>query len=139
MPTLERAIQIAVNAHVGQVDKAGDPYVLHALRVMMACNSEAARIVAVLHDVVEDTDWTQEQLRKEGFDSEILAGLDAVTNREGEEYFDFCRRAAEHPLGKEVKRADLADNMDITRLGNPLTAKDQKRLERYRAAWDLVQ
>ena len=106
---------------------------------MMACRSEAARIVGVLHDVVEDTDWTPEQLRNEGFDSEILAGLDAVTNRDGEDYVDFCRRASEHPLGREVKRADLADNMDITRLGNPVTDKDLERLARYRAAWDLVQ
>jgi len=138
MPTLERAIQIAVNAHIGQVDKAENAYILHPLRVMMACDSDAARIVAVLHDVVEDTEWTPEMLREEGFDSEILAGLDAVTKREGEEYFDFCRRAAGHPLGREVKRADLHDNMDITRLGATLTEKDLERLERYRAAWEVV-
>lgn len=138
MPTLERAIQIAVNAHVGQVDKAGNAYILHPLRVMMACGSDAARIVAVLHDLVEDTEWTQEQLRKEGFDPDILAGLDSVTKREGEAYVDFCRRAAEHPLGREVKRADLRDNMDITRLEAQLSAKDLERLQRYREAWEVV-
>jgi (p)ppGpp synthase/HD superfamily hydrolase len=138
MPTLERAIQIAVNAHVGQVDKAGTPYILHPLRVMMACGSDAARIVAVLHDVVEDSEWTADMLREEGFDSDILDGLDAVTKREGEEYLDFCRRAASHPLGREVKRADLRDNMDITRLRVDLTKADLERLERYRVAWEVV-
>ena len=134
---MERAILIAVEAHLGQVDKAGAPYVLHPLRVMMACRSEAAMVVAVLHDVIEDTAWTAERLRAEGFSEDILSGLDAVTRREGEDYLDFCRRAAEHPLGREVKRADLLDNMDVTRLG-PLTPRDLERLERYRAAWELL-
>jgi (p)ppGpp synthase/HD superfamily hydrolase len=137
MATLERAIRIAVEAHAGQLDKAGSPYILHPLRVMLACQSEAARVVAVLHDVIEDTPWTMEQLENEGFGPDILSGLDSVTKREGEDYLVFCRRAALHPLGREVKRADLLDNMDLTRLPS-LTSKDLERLERYRVALELV-
>lgn len=116
MSTLERAIVIAAEAHAGQTDKAGEPYVLHPLRVMQRVEREAARIAAVLHDVVEDTPWTLDGLAAEGFREEVVSAVDALTRREGEIYLDFCRRAAEDPVARLVKLADLEDNLDPARV-----------------------
>lgn len=138
MPNLERALQIAMEAHAGESDKGGEPYILHPIRVMLECRSEKARIVALLHDVVEDSPWTFEQLLDEGFDPEVVDGVRSVTRRSDEGFHEFCLRAAEHPLGREVKRADLCDNMDVTRLGPELSDKDQQRLARYRRAWEVL-
>ncbi|PJA23453.1 MAG: GTP pyrophosphokinase [Alphaproteobacteria bacterium CG_4_10_14_0_2_um_filter_63_37] len=132
--TLERAVAIAAQAHAGQCDKAGAPYLLHPLRVMLAQTSNTARIVAALHDVVEDCPgWDFERLRAEGFDDTVLAALDAVTQRQGEDYFDFVRRAAANPIGRAVKRADLIDNSDLSRMATP-APRDFLRLARYRQA-----
>ncbi len=134
MPTLERAIAIACEAHTGQIDKAGAPYILHPLRVMQNVVSTDEMIVAVLHDVVEDCpQWTFDRLISEGFSDVVLRGLDAVTKREGESYEDFVRRAAADPVGRAVKVADLRDNMDLTRIADP-QERDFKRIDRYRAA-----
>ena len=134
---LAKAIRIAAAAHEGQLDKAGQPYVLHVLRVMFGCRSPEAQVAAALHDVVEDTDWTLDDLRREGFSETVVEIVDALTRREGEDYFDFARRAAATPLGREVKRADLLDNMDIRRIAHP-TEKDWERLHRYRKALDMI-
>jgi len=130
---LERAIEIAVSAHKGQTDKAGQPYILHPLQVMFQCECDAARIVAVLHDVVEDTIWTMDDLRKEGFSRDVLAALDGVTKREGEGYADFFRRGAMNPISRQVKLADLKSNLDLSRIAAP-TERDVERMEKYRAA-----
>lgn len=137
MSSLDRAIEIATEAHAGQTDKAGEPYIAHPLRVAVVVPEGEAQIVAVLHDVVEDTPWTLDDLRAEGFSETVLAGIDAVTRREGEDYFDFVLRAGRDPLGRAVKLADLADNMDETRLGE-LTERDQSRLEKYRKAFAVL-
>lgn len=138
MSTLERAIAIAVAAHAGQIDKAGRPYILHPLRVMLALDTTHDQIVGVLHDVVEDTDVTLEGLRAEGFSEVILAGLESVTKREGGDYLTFVLRAGANPIGRRVKLADLRDNSDLTRIAHP-TQKDHERLARYRAAIDAIQ
>jgi len=131
---LERAISIAVEAHSGQVDKGGHPYILHPLRVMMAVSSTEEKIVAVLHDVVEDSSWTFEALRKEGFSEEVITALESVTKTsESEDYDSFIERAKCNAIGKAVKIADLRDNMDITRIPN-LTEKDSLRLTKYQRA-----
>jgi (p)ppGpp synthase/HD superfamily hydrolase len=135
---LERAIEIAASAHRGQVDKAGQPYILHPLRVMLACTDTTARIVAVLHDVVEDTDWTFDALRAEGATEEIIAALASVTKRDREAYPDFIARAARNALGKQVKRADIRDNLDLSRIASP-TEADHARMTRYRAALDQLE
>jgi len=139
MATLERAVAIAAEAHAGQVDKAGTPYLLHPLRVMLACRAPEERIVAVLHDVVEDTPWTFERLRAEGFSETVLEGLESVTKRPEEEsdYMAFVRRASRHPIGRRVKMADLHDNSDVSRIANP-TPKDFARLERYQHAIEYL-
>jgi (p)ppGpp synthase/HD superfamily hydrolase len=127
---LERAIEIAVSAHKGQVDKAGAPYIMHPLRVMMSLSTEAERIVGVLHDVVEDSDWNFELLKEEGFEDQILVALASVTAIPGESYDDFIVRAASNPIGKQVKIADLKDNMDMKRISDP-TDRDFERLKKY--------
>ena len=139
MSTLERAITIAATAHAGQIDKAGAPYILHPLRVMLRVSSEAERIVAVLHDVVEDCEgWSFDRLLGEGYAPEIIAGLKSVTKVEGEAYEDFVKRAAAHPIGRRVKMADLTDNSDLSRISTP-TAKDHERIARYQKAIAYIQ
>jgi (p)ppGpp synthase/HD superfamily hydrolase len=136
--TLERAIAIAAEAHAGQVDKAGAPYVLHPLRMMLRMSSIDERIVAVLHDVCEDCPgWTFDRLRREGFSDRIIDALDSVTKRAGEEYEDFVRRAAANPIGRCVKLADLIDNSDLSRIAAP-SERDVQRIEKYRRAIDLI-
>lgn len=137
MSTLERALVIAAEAHAGQQDKAGEPYILHPLRVMQAGTTPETRIVGVLHDVVEDSPWTLEDLRREGFPDVIIDAVDALTRREGEDYFDFVRRAAAHPVGRHVKLADLRDNLDMSRIPSP-TRRDQERIARYQKALRLL-
>ena len=134
MATLEHAIALAVEAHKGQKDKNGQPYILHPLRVMLRLERELDRIVGILHDVIEDTSITPDDLRKAGYSEEILAALDCVTKREGEAYEDFVRRAESNPIAKRVKLADLEDNMDLKRLSQVLP-KDIDRLNRYLNAW----
>lgn len=139
MSTLERAITIAATAHAGQIDKAGAPYILHPLRVMLHVTTNAERIVAVLHDVVEDCEgWSFERLLGEGYAPEIIAGLKSVTKVEGEAYEDFVKRAAAHPIGRRVKMADLTDNSDLSRISAP-TAKDHERIARYQKAIAYIQ
>jgi (p)ppGpp synthase/HD superfamily hydrolase len=138
MPTLEDAIALAVEAHRGQTDKIGQPYVLHVLRVMFRCDSDTERIVAVLHDVVEDTGRTFDDLRRLGYSEEVLAALDCVTKRQGETYEQFVERAAQNPVARRVKLADLEDNMDVRRL-TQVSEKDRERLDKYVKAWRRLQ
>lgn len=130
---LERAIAIAEQQHAGQVDKAGRPYIEHPKRVMQAMSTDAERIVAILHDVVEDTDLTLEELAAEGFPDNILEALDSVTRRTGETYEAFVARAATNAIGRRVKYADLQDNADLSRIAAP-TAADRVRTAKYHRA-----
>ncbi len=136
MSNLEKAIELAVKMHQGQVDKAGQPYILHPLRVMFRVEGELARIVAVLHDVVEDCGITFDDLRKLGFSEQVIIALDGVTGREDEAYDEFIRRSQSHPISRQVKLADLEDNMDIRRLPVQPTMQAWERLKRYRQAWE---
>ena len=137
MSTLERAITIAAEAHSGKPDKAGQPYILHPLRVMLRLTSTEDRIAGVLHDVVEDSDWSIEMLRSQGFSEDILSAIDAVTIRPGEDYEVFVLRAAKDPIGRRVKFADLEDNSDMGRIAS-LTDRDLRRMEKYRRAIALI-
>lgn len=138
MSTLERAVAIAAEAHAGQVDKAGAPYLLHPLRVMMQLDGSAERIVAVLHDVVEDSDWTFERLRGEGFSEAVIAGIDAVTRRDKEPYDEFVLRAGRDAIGRRVKLADLRDNSNLGRIATP-TDEDLERIAKYKRAIALLE
>jgi (p)ppGpp synthase/HD superfamily hydrolase len=117
-----------LQAHAGQVDKAGEAYILHPMRVMQQMSSDEERIVAVLHDVVEDSSWTLADLQNEGFSEEVLDALDKLTKREGEEYMAFVKRAKDNPIARAVKIADTRDNMDLSRIGEPIE-EDRRRIE----------
>ena len=139
MGDLARAIQLAVNAHCDQTVKPvkehkETPYILHPIRVMLKMQSETERIVAILHDVVEDTDVTLGRLRAEGFPEEVVEAVDCLSKRQGEGYEAFIARAAGNPLARTVKIADLEDNMDIRRL-RAVAPKDEERLRKYHKAW----
>lgn len=135
---LARADSIAEEAHAGQVDKAGAPYVTHPRRVAASVAGTTAKVVALLHDVVEDgPGWTLERLKAEGFSDEVVAAVDALTHRDGEDYFDAVRRAGANPIAREVKLADLADNSDRTRLKS-IGEREERRLEKYARATALL-
>jgi (p)ppGpp synthase/HD superfamily hydrolase len=134
---LEKAVTIALEAHRGQRDRTGAPYILHPMRVMAGVDSDTEKMVAILHDVVEDTDWTFEKLAREGFPDEVIEALKCVTKREGEEYEDFVKRSAGNKTARRVKIADLEHNMDARRLSN-VTDKDVERLKKYARAWRFL-
>ncbi len=137
--TLERAIAIAAEAHAGQKDRAGAPYILHPIRLMIQMDSEDAMMAAVLHDVVENSVWTLDDLKKEEFPNEVLNAVDSLTHRdkEGEDYWDYIQRAKSDPIAIKVKLADLEDNLNPDRL-NAVTEKDEKRFDRYRKAQKML-
>ncbi len=131
-------MEIAVEAHKGQLQKNGLPYVLHPLKLMLSVESTTAKIVAVLHDVIEDSPWTLPQLKAEGFPQEILDALDCLTHQEHEDYNNYINRISTNKLAREVKLADLKDNMDITRITDDLNHKDFQRLIKYHNAWQQL-
>ena len=149
---LEKAIQIAVEAHTGQVDKGGNPYILHPLRVMLSLNTDEERIVGVLHDVVEDCDgWTWERLKEQGCNATLIEALQSVSKTSQEEaeyrslsedkklahYLEFIKRAKSNKIGRKVKAADINDNLDISRIDD-ITERDINRLNRYKEALKLL-
>ena len=132
---LDRAKAIATSAHEGQVDKVGKPYIEHPMRVMNMGKTVEEKIAGVLHDVVEDSDWTFEMLEKEGIPKDVMDALRCVTKLSEEEDYDhFIERVKTNPLAVKVKLNDLKDNMDITRLGE-VTEKDLGRLNKYIRAY----
>ena len=127
---LEKALWLAIHAHMGQVDKAGASYIFHPIRVSCKCSTCEERIVALLHDTIEDTDFTEDYLLSEGFPRNIVDAILSVTRNEGETYEDFIKRCRLNPIGRQVKLHDLEDNMDISRLSQ-VTEKDLTRLSKY--------
>lgn len=140
MQPLERAIEIAVNAHAGQTDKAGETYILHPLRVMLEQDSEAAMIAAILHDVVEDSDWTVAELKEEtvDFPEESIEAIELLTKSDGQSYEKFVSEAATHPIAQSVKQSDIEDNMGLTRLDD-IDDVVLNRLEKYHHGWKHLQ
>ncbi|MGO8670199.1 MAG: hypothetical protein ACLQVD_02360 [Capsulimonadaceae bacterium] len=132
---LGRAARIAATAHEGQFDKAGRTYILHPIRLMTKASTDDERIVALLHDVVEDGEgWTLDRLRAEGFPDHIVATVDCLTARDGESYPDFISRVLENQLAIRVKLLDIEDNLDLTRLPE-FGVEDAARVEKYHAAY----
>jgi guanosine-3',5'-bis(diphosphate) 3'-pyrophosphohydrolase len=138
--TLEKALEIAARAHSGQRDKEGLPYILHPLRVMSRVNGEPAQIVAVLHDVVEDTSVTLDDLRAAGFTPEVIEAVTCVTHRREEPYAEYVIRCRDNPLARQVKLADLEDNSLLSRaiLRRDREAGDLARLRRYTLSYKLL-
>lgn len=133
----EKAIMIATKAHAGQKDKAGAPYLLHVLRVMLSVDKMDEKIVALLHDVVEDSEVTFEELTNEGFPKKILKALELLTKTENKPYEDYINEIKKNDLARVVKMADLKDNMNITRL-KKVTEGDKLRINKYKAAYNLL-
>ena len=127
---LEKAIKIAVEAHRGQIDKAGKIYILHPMRVMLRGQSETEQIVGILHDVIEDTPVTLEMLQQEGFSEDILSALACLTKEKGEDYGHFIDRVITNPLATQVKLYDMEDNMNRDRIPYP-TKSDEDRFAKY--------
>ncbi len=136
--SLLRAYDIAKLAHEGQTDKSGAPYFGHVERVSSMGQTLDEKIVGMLHDLIEDTDWTFEMLAAEGFAPHIIDALRLVTKlSEDEPYDDFIERIATNPLAVAVKLNDLRDNMDVTRL-KEFTEKDVKRTRKYLKAYNRL-
>lgn len=134
---LEKAIIIATKAHCGQLDKGGQPYILHSLRVMQSCNSDLEKICAVLHDVIEDTNISLDELKEEGFSEEVLVVLDLLTKKNQEDYSTFIDRISMNETACLVKIADLQDNMNLSRIESP-SMEDKKRVEKYMDAFERL-
>lgn len=127
---LEKAIEIAVEAHRGQIDKAGKIYILHPIRVMLRGSNEAEQIVGILHDVVEDTPVTLDMLRAENFSDEIIDAISCITKEDDEDYGHFIDRVLTNPLATQVKLYDIEDNMNRDRIPYP-TERDEQRFAKY--------
>ena len=134
---LNRAIELAKQHHEGQTDKAGKPYIEHPLRVMNQVKSEEEKIVAVLHDIVEDTNISLNDLRNEGFSEGVVSAVECLTKQDGENYDSYIERISFNPLAVKIKLADLEDNRDLTRLPE-VTDKDLERLEKYDKALEKL-
>ena len=137
MSTLEKAISLAAAAHNGQKDKNGAPYILHPLRVMARVQSDTEKIAAVLHDTIEDTDYTIEKLRAKGYSEQVLEAIDCLTKRDKEDYNGYVKRCKSNSTACKVKIADLEDNMDIRRF-DVLKEEDLKQLNKYLRAWKYL-
>ncbi|WP_460046435.1 GTP pyrophosphokinase [Pseudomonas sp. S2_H01] len=133
MNIIDAAIALACRVHAGQVDKSGKPYILHPLRLMLKFDDQDAQVVSVLHDVVEDSDTTLEDLRALGISEDAIEAIDCLSKRPGEQYNDFISRIIPNELARKVKIADIEDNLDLTRLST-LSEKDLLRVAKYHQA-----
>ena len=137
MSLIEKALSIALEAHKGQVDKAGKPYILHPLRLMMGLEDEVEMIAALLHDVIEDSDLTAEDLKKAGIPDEAIEIIGYLTKQKGEAYDDFIKRISPHRKASQVKIKDIEDNMDISRL-ETIGEVDLARLAKYHKSLKIL-
>ena len=137
MSNLDKAIEIATKAHAGQKDKAGQAYILHPLRVMLRVKGEVEKIVAVMHDVIEDSDFSLQDLKNQGFSDEIIEAIDCLTKRDSEDYKGLILRVSMNRLARRVKIEDIKDNLDLDRL-EEVTNKDLKRIKKYHSALKLL-
>ena len=130
MDDLDKAIKLACNAHAGQKDKAGKPYILHPLRLMLNFQNKQEQVVAVLHDTIEDSDMTLEDLASFGFSELTIDALDCLSKRKNEEYEDFIKRIVPNELARKIKIEDIKDNLDLTRIES-INSEDLKRVLKY--------
>ena len=136
-PVTRKAMQLAFDAHAGMYDKTGLPYIMHPLHVAESMTDEITTAIALLHDVIEDTDITAEKLAEEGMPEEVVCGVLAMTHGENEDYFEYVARVKKNPYALKDKIADLEHNSDLTRLDN-VTDKDIQRVEKYRKALEIL-
>ena len=133
----QKALELAVEKHKNQTDKAGNPYILHPLHVMENVNSKEGKVVAILHDIIEDTDITEDYLLKIGLSKRIVDAVVALTRSEDMDYQEYIKNLSSNPLAKEVKLADLEHNMDLKRLPT-LEEKDLERNRKYQIAYHYL-
>lgn len=136
--TLDDAIWLATSAHRGQKDRSGQPFILHPLRVMCNMKDDTLRTIAMLHDVVEDTDWTQGGLEEAGYEMDVLYAVDALTRRDDESYPEYITRVLMNRYATRVKLSDIEDNTSIDRM-LVTDQRDIERLRRYKLAWDRLE
>ena len=133
-----KAMKLCYHAHAGQVDKSGTPYVFHPIHLAEQMDDECSTVAALLHDVVEDTDYTFDDLREMGFSEAVLEVLMLLTHQEDVSYMEYVRNLSVHPVARKVKLADLCHNMDTTRMGENQPV-NEARLEKYRRAMRYLQ
>lgn len=138
MNLIDTALKIALRAHTGAVDKAGQPYILHPIRLMLKMTDDVEKATALLHDVIEDSDITANDLLAEGIPDTVVTAVLALTKQDHETYTAFVLRAKQHPIARKVKIADIEDNLNVLRI-KTLTEKDLARIAKYHKAWQLLQ
>ena len=138
IPTLNDAIALAINAHAGQVDKVGKPYIFHPMRVLQAMDTEEGQIVAILHDVVEKSPMTITELKLLGYSENIVQAVDCLSKRKGEDYFDYIERVKSSKLAIKVKLSDLNDNLDPDRIPDESEIKKEERISGYQRAIKIL-
>lgn len=138
MDIIEKSLEIALKAYSGQKDKAGKTYILHPLRIMAKMETEEEMVVALLHDVIEDSDYTSDDLLSEGIPSAIVEAVQLLSKVDGESYDQFVDRVSENPLATKIKVADIEDNINILRLES-VDQKDLERVAKYHKAWRKLQ
>jgi (p)ppGpp synthase/HD superfamily hydrolase len=136
MASLTKALLLAVQHHDGQTDRSGNPYIFHPIRLMLNVLTEQEQIIAILHDTIEETPLTLDQLREEGFSEQIVEAIDALSRRKKESYEDFILRIKENPLARRVKIYDLQDNIALTR--HRKSEKDRQKTQKYSKALDIL-
>lgn len=137
MTLIDKSLAIALRAHTGVVDKAGRAYILHPIRIMTKMTTDIEMSVALLHDVIEDSDITAADLLNEGIPDEVVTAVLCLTKQADEAYQDFILRAKQNPIARKVKIADIEDNLNVLRISN-LTDKDLARIAKYHAAWHIL-
>lgn len=134
MDIIEKSLAIALKAYAGQKDKAGKAYILHPLRIMSKMASEYEMSVALLHDVIEDSDYSAEDLLAEGIPHEVVEAVTLLTKIDGETYDQFIDRVIGNALASKIKLADIEDNINLLRLES-VREKDLERVAKYHKAW----
>ena len=137
-PTTEKALKLMFEKHKNQIDKSGIPYVFHPFHVAESMDDEVSTTVALLHDIVEDTDVTIEELSEMGFNKEVTDALQLMTHDKSVEYFEYIKIIATNPIARKVKISDLKHNSDLTRLSE-ITEKDLKRVEKYKKSIEYLE
>lgn len=137
MNIIEKSLEIALKAYSGQTDKAGKTYILHPLRLMAKMETEEEMSVALLHDVIEDSDITADDLLNNGIPGIVVTAVQSLTKINGESYEDFIERVLENKLATKIKKADIEDNINVLRLKS-VSEKDLERIAKYHKAWHTI-
>ena len=137
MDIIEKSLEIALKAYSGQKDKAGKTYILHPLRLMAKMETDEEMSVALLHDVIEDSDYTAEDLLNNGIPSNIVNAIQSLTKIKSESYENFIERVLDDKLASKIKKVDIEDNINVLRL-NSINSKDLERVAKYHKAWQIL-